>query len=204
MRWRSTIPMIAILLGLGLVWPRPAVAHVGPPFPILVDQPIPGYVVTVWADPDVGESLFYVVLEPSETTATEPIANVELWVQPVSERLPKVVYRATQESARRHLRFVAKPDFDVAEPWTVGIDIQRTDGTQHRFVTEVEATPPGLGSWDLLIYLFPFVLFGGLWGLVFIRRSRMAAAKARAFRTEPTAMGPEVPMTVSRTERTQP
>ncbi len=196
--------MIAILLGLGLAWSRSALAHVGPPFPILVDQPIPGYVVTVWADPDIGEAVFYVVLEPGESTSAGAISEVEVWVQPVSERLPKAVYRATQESARKHLRFLAKPEFDAAELWTVGIDLRRADGTNHSLVTQVEATPPGLGSWDLLIYLFPFVLFGGLWGMVFIRRSRAATAKARASRSDATTADPEVRMTASCEGETRP
>jgi hypothetical protein len=34
---------------------------------------------------------------------------------------------------------------------------------------EVEATPPGLGRWDLLVYLFPFALLGGLWAYGVIR-----------------------------------
>jgi len=175
------IPRIVSLLGAILASSHLALAHVGPPFPILVDQPIPGHIVTVWADPDVGEAVFYIVLEPEKSAAADAVSGVEVWVQPVTGRLPKAVYRATLESSRGPLRFVAKPEFDVAEPWTVGVDIRLANGTNYPFVTQVVATPPGLGPWDLLIYLFPFVLFGGLWVMVFLRRTRVRGRRqARA------------------------
>jgi hypothetical protein len=170
-----------LLFLLAILCPvRHADAHVGPPFPILVDQPIPGYLVTVWADPDVGEAVFHVVLEPSasESSGTS-IAAVDLWVEPVSGRLPKALHHATMAPARRHLRFTARPAFDAPEPWIVGVEIRRADGATHSMATQVAATPPGLGPWDLLIYLFPFVLFGGLWVIAFVRRMRARPSSDR-------------------------
>lgn len=158
---------------LGLAWPGAALAHTGPPFPIVVDQPIPGYVVSVWTDPDVGEATFFVMLEPGEGRPVGPaVSEVEVAVQPVSGRLPKVQHRATQEAARGHLRFVAQPEFDAAEFWMVEVVVRLADGTDHLFVTEVEATPPGIGPWGVLLFLAPFLLFGGLWVMVFVRRGR--------------------------------
>lgn len=175
--------LFAAMLSFG--WLRPAQAHVGPPFPIITDQPLPGHIVTVWADPDIGESVFYVVLEPAASAAPLKVSEIDVWVEPVSHRLPKKVYKAVQETARGHLRFAAKPEFDAQEMWTVGVDIRATDGTAHAFTTQVEATPPGLGPWDLLINLFPFVLFGALWVIVFARKSRKKARAAHAHPASP-------------------
>lgn len=162
--------LFAALIALASV--RSGLAHAGPPFPILADQPIPGYIVTIWADPDIGEALFYVVLEPGEEKNPAAVSRVELWVEPVSGRLAKAVYPSEQMKARGHLRFVVKPRFDRQEFWDVGVEIQLADGTTHPLLAEVESTPPGLGRWGLLAYLFPFVLFGGLWAVVFVRKAR--------------------------------
>jgi hypothetical protein len=152
-------------------------AHVGPPFPILSDQKIPGYEVAIWADPDIGEALFYVVLEPSGTTSVEAVSRVEFRVAPVSSRLPTKSYPTNQQKARGHLRYVATPEFDIQEVWNVSVEIHLKDGTIHPLSAQVESTPPGMGRWDLLVYFFPFVLFGSLWAMTFVRRSRRNGAR---------------------------
>lgn len=177
---RSVVRLfVVIAIGCGCAPLRTAFAHEGPPFPILVDEPIPDYLVSVWTDPDVGEATFYVILEPGEPAASDAIPEVDVWVRPVSERLPKAVYRAAQESARGLLRYLAKPEFDAAEMWTVGVDIRRANGQSDQLITQVEATPPGVGPWGVLLYLAPFLLFGGLWGFAFLRRARALRNAAR-------------------------
>lgn len=160
-----------------------AVAHEGPPFPILVDQKIPGYLVSVWADPDIGKGEFYVVLEPAEDRSpaadqTGSSLQVEVWVQPVSKRLEKVSYPAKQQPMRNRIQFLAEPHFDQQEMWSVGIVIRPSSGPPSELATEVEATPPGAGPWDVLIYLFPFAFFGGLWALAFLRRRQTHVSAA--------------------------
>jgi len=165
------LPVLLLLALPGLVR-----GHSGPPFPIVHDQPIPGYIASVWADPDIGEATFFVVLEPDKSGVHPEVSGVSISVQPVSGRLPKTTLEATRDMMRRSLRFTALPELDAQEMWRVNADIRMADGTLHAFVTEVEATPPGGGAWGLVVYLFPFLLFGGLWVLVFVRRSRQARA----------------------------
>lgn len=86
----------------------------------------------------------------------------------------------TQEPGRGPLRFVAQPEFDVAEMWTLGIDLHFANGKEEHLITRVEATPPGIGPWGLLFFLFPIILFGGLALLVFTRRARGRAPKPTA------------------------
>jgi hypothetical protein len=66
--------------------------------------------------------------------------------------------------------------------WRVDAAIRFADGSTRHFTGQVEATPPGGGIWGLLVFIVPFVLFGGLWVLVFLRRARSAAERARAGR----------------------
>ncbi len=154
-----------------------ASAHEGPPFPILVDQATPDYVVSVWADPDIGEATFYVITEPRSTSPGETASSlepprVEVWVEPANGRLARKTYPATQQAMRNRIQFLAEPYFDQQEMWSIGIVVHSPQGKTSELMTEVEATPPGAGAWDVLIYLFPFVLFGGLWTLGMVRRWR--------------------------------
>ena len=149
-----------------------AIAHEGPPYPILVDQPIPDYLVSVWGDPDVGTGTFYVILEPAGSNPTSKEPQVELWVQPVSDRLERVHYPAVWQEMTNRIQYLSEPKFDRQEMWNVGFLIHPSDGETSELVAEVEVTPPGYGTWDLLIYLVPFLLFGGTWVLALLRRWR--------------------------------
>lgn len=160
-----------IALVFGSLLCNAALAHEGPPYPIFMDEPIPGYIVSVWADPDIGVGTFYVLTEPKDSTkAAEP--KVEVWVRPVDGRLPKATYLGRREDLRNRIQFKAEPEFDEGGMWTAGVVIKAPDGTTSELTTEVKATPPGSGPWDLVIYLFPFVLFGGLWAMGLSRRWR--------------------------------
>ncbi len=173
-----------------LLWCYPAFGHEGPPFPVLMDEPVPGYLVSVWADPDIGTGTFYVMIEPSGDSASPAgPPKVEVWVQPQNERLPKTNYVAKQQDLRNRLQFVAEPYFDQQEMFAVGIVIENRDGQRTELLTEVEATPPGLGAWDLALYLFPFVLFGGLWVIGFIKRRRPIASSSAAVKPDASVEG---------------
>lgn len=159
--------------------------HQGPPIPIIMDKEIPGYKVSIWADPDIGPrgGTFWVLTEPLESYDDAPEPRVEVWVRPVNNRLPKATYKAERQDLRDRMQFIAQADFDRQEMWAVGIVVHGADGKTTELNTEVEATPPGSGPWDFLLYLSPFVLFGGLWGLGLFRRwrarNRPAAADAQ-------------------------
>lgn len=150
----------------------PASAHEGPPFPILVDRPLSDYVVSVWADPDIGEALFYVILETPDGQIPSQPPEVSMWVEPVSGRLDRTTRVTTRQPLRSQMQFEAHPHFDQQDMWTVGIQIQGPDGVLHELATQVESTPPGYGGWGLAIYLFPFLLLGTLWIVAMIRRAR--------------------------------
>ena len=160
-------------LCLWLIFPPSANAHEGPPFPLFVDQKIDRYVVSVWTDPDVGEALFFVIIN---TTELPPDLRVQIGVQPVSGRLPEAFYACERENLRDQVQYRTQVNFDAQELWRVRVRLESAQGNAETVAT-VEATPPGYGRWDLLLYLLPFLAIGILWAIALVRR-----IKARPWR----------------------
>ncbi|HXD88009.1 MAG TPA: hypothetical protein VN641_16095 [Urbifossiella sp.] len=155
-----------------LVWlliASPAAAHEGPPFPIIMDQRTGAYVVSVWTDPDVGTGKFFVILAAATGTTLPDQLQVQVCVAPASGRLPEICYPAERQDIRDKVQHFAVVPLDQQELWKVRVRIE-AGGSVEELFAEVEATPPGYGRWDLLIYGFPFVLFGGLWLYAALRR----------------------------------
>jgi len=157
--------LLALTLLLSVV--RPARAHDGPPFPIVLDEISGPYKVSIWTDPDVGIGTFFVYVERQDGGSTEDV-GVRLIVQPATGRLPESAYPCERQVVGRQVRYFGEVAFDAQEFWTVRVQINGPPG-EAVVVSEVEATPPGLGRFDLLFYLFPFILLGGLWAYGVIR-----------------------------------
>jgi len=155
-----------VLAGVVLLLAKIASAHAGPPFPLFVDQKADRYVVSVWTDPDVGTALFFVILNAPEAP---PDLRVQIGVQPVSGRLPEAFYPAERENVQGQVQYRAQVHFDAQEIWRVRVRLESAQGNGETFAT-VEATPPGYGRWDLLIYLLPFLAVGTLWAIALLRK----------------------------------
>jgi hypothetical protein len=145
-----------------------ASAHEGPPFPLFVDQKVERYVVSVWTDPDVGTALFFVILNGQ--SELPPDLRIQIGVQPVSGRLAEVFYPAERENVQGRVQFKSQVQFDAQEIWRVRVQLQSAQSGNAETVATVEATPPGYGRWDLLVYLFPFLAVGLLWAVAMIRK----------------------------------
>jgi hypothetical protein len=159
----------ALLLLVTLVFTQTTKAHEGPPFPLFVDQKVDRYVVSVWTDPDVGTAQFFVIVNPQPSAQLPADLHVQLGVQPVSGRLPEAFYPATRENLQGQPQYRADVHFDAQEIWRVRVRLESAGGNVETVAT-VEATPPGYGRWDLLLYLFPFLAVGLLWTLALIRK----------------------------------
>lgn len=157
------------LLLIILLFARNIKAHEGPPFPLFVDQKVDRYVVSVWTDPDVGTALFFVIVNGQEVPAD---FHVQIGVQPVSGRLPEVFYPAVRENVQGRVQYQSQVQFDAQELWRVRVQLQSAQSGNAETVATVEATPPGYGRWDLLIYLLPFLAVGLLWAIAMIRKVR--------------------------------
>ena len=155
-----------LLVALVLFTAKMASAHEGPPYALVVDQKADPYVVSIWSDPDVGTALFFVIVNAPEPP---PDMRVQIGVQPVSGRLPEAFYPAVRENVQGQIEYRALVNFDAQEFWRVRVRLESAKGTAETFAT-VEATPPGYGRWDLLLYLLPFLAVGLLWGIAIVRR----------------------------------
>ena len=165
---------------LALAAPLAALAHKGPPFPIALDEPVGGGLrVSVWADPDIGEARFFIIVESDAGGTPDDAPEVEMWTEPESGRLARATFPAKRMALRNQLQFEAQPFFDRGDFWTVGFRV-RSPGSDEvgEVQTRVESTPPGYGPWDLAIYLFPFVFLGGAWVAAWSRRARIARLRA--------------------------
>jgi hypothetical protein len=164
--------VLAVILGSA----EQLAAHQGPPFPIAMDQPLGNYIVSVWADPDVGEATFYIAIESPKGVVDLSVPSVQMWVEPVSGRLKRVMYDAERQTLRNRTQFEVRPIFDDLDLWNIGFRIAGAGQVPQELTLQIESTPPGFGPWDLAIYLFPFVLFGGLWVMGMVRRYRQQHA----------------------------
>jgi hypothetical protein len=161
------IPVLVILL-----LAQTTMAHEGPPFPLFVDQKVDRYVVSLWSDPDVGDALFFVIVNGQPP----PDLQVQIGVQPASNRLSEAFYPAQHESVSGQVQYRALVHFDAEELWRVRVRLLSAEGNAETVAT-VEATPPGYGRWDLLIYLVPFLAVGVLWAIAMIRKTRRTGEK---------------------------
>ena len=172
---RSVPPAVAggsiLCLIIVLFFARTTSAHEGPPFPLFVDRKVDRYVVSVWTDPDVGTALFFVIVNAPDLPAD---LRVQIGVQPVSGRLPEAFYPARRENLQNQVQYRAEVHFDAEELWNVRVRLDSVQGSVETVAT-VEATPPGYGRWDLLLYLMPFLAVGVLWAIAMIRKMRRPA-----------------------------
>ncbi len=150
-------------------------AHEGPPFPLFVDQKVDRYVVSLWTDPDVGDALFFVIVNDQPP----PDLQVQIGVQPASGRLPEAFYAGTRENVSGQVQYRALVHFDAEELWRVRVRLQSSAGNAETIAT-VEATPPGYGRWDLLVYLLPFLAVGVLWAIAMIRKTKRRTGEKHA------------------------
>ncbi len=158
---------LPLLLVMVLLLVRTTLAHEGPPFPLFVDQKVERYVVSLWTDPDVGDALFFVIVNGQPP----PDLQVQIGVQPNSGRLPEAFYNAPHESVSGQVQYRALVHFDAEELWRVRVRLTSAEGSAETVAT-VEATPPGYGRWDLLVYLLPFLAVGALWAVAMIRKTK--------------------------------
>ena len=183
MRKRATntgAASVGLMFVLWLMLSTPASAHNGPPFPIIENRKIGPCVVALWTHPDVGTGAFYVFVEPVPGSTIPDDLKIEIGVQPVTGRLPEVLYTAGRVKSHGQVQFNAQAEFDRQELWRVRLVIQSAQ-VNGEATTQVEVTPPGFGRWDLLLYLLPFLFVAFLWfrGILRVRRRRGTQAQTQ-------------------------
>jgi hypothetical protein len=159
---RPIVGLTGLLLLAGLLTPPVALAHVGAPYPVLMEEPAGPYLVSALADPDVGQGTFYVLvaLEPGQSPPPDTVVMV--WVEPEDGHLTETVHQAAREETRYGERFVAKVPFDAEGQWGIRLEIEGPAG-QGEVAFRVQVTPAGTGWLATLACLVPFLILGGLW-----------------------------------------
>jgi hypothetical protein len=145
-----------------LIFVSTAGAHNGPPFPIISDQRVGPCIVSLWTHPDVGTGTFFVMVDAAPGSKIPGDLKIDLGIQPVSGRLAEVIYPTRRENLRGQVEFKTEVNFDAQEFWRARLMLHSAQGNGEASAS-VEATPPGFGRWDLLLYLLPFAGVGFLW-----------------------------------------
>jgi hypothetical protein len=164
-----------LLVGLSAGIVPLAHAHNGPPFPIIENRRVGPVVIAVWTNPDVGTGSFFVMVDPPPGGKIPGDLKVDVAVQPLTGRLPEKSYSAWRENLRGQVEYKALIPFDAQEMWRVRVTVTSAEGGGEA-VANVEVTPPGLGRWDMLLYLLPFLGVGFLWLKAVMRKRRRVPA----------------------------
>ncbi|MEZ6015987.1 MAG: hypothetical protein R3F49_12785 [Planctomycetota bacterium] len=148
----------------------PAAAHDGPPYPILVDEPVAGIEVSVWADPDVGEGTFYYYIDKAP-------GDVAIAVEATALDPSAVVTRGESQLAPAHAPYqlIGTVAFTHRGPWRARFLVTAPSGTGE-LVYDIDVTPPGLGPIELVWYAIPFLAAAALWLRIFLARKAIVHA----------------------------
>jgi len=166
-----------LLIPLLLAGAAPAVAHEGPPFPILVDQRVGPYVASVWTDPDIGTGTFFVVLEPPEGGKLPAQTKVQVTVAPLDKHHGETLYEAEAQKVRYGARYFTETKFDQGGLWRVRVLLGGSEGGGE-LTAQVEPTPDGtIGPIALVLYALPFLAVGFLWLKAVLVRKEKAAGE---------------------------
>ena len=130
-RHRKLRTLFAWLLGglLGALSAQNAMAHNGPPFPIITDQRVGPCVISLWTHPDVGTGTFFVMVDPLPGGTIPKDLKIQIGVQPVSGRLAEVVYPAWVEDLRGQVEYKTVVEFDQDEFWKVRLILASSAGS---------------------------------------------------------------------------
>ncbi|MFN2292112.1 MAG: hypothetical protein ACK2UC_13050 [Anaerolineae bacterium] len=154
--------LVAGLLSVWLASPGFALAHVGAPYPVLLEQPVGPYTASALADPDVGTGTFYVLVDLADGQSIPPGTSVTVWAEPEDGHQAAAGHPAQREETRYGERFVARVPFDAEGPWQVRLVMDGPAGAGETSFT-VRVTPSGIGWLASVACLIPFVVLGALW-----------------------------------------
>ena len=173
-KWRTLVWVWVCLAWL--FWPWAVVqAHVGKPYPVLLEQPMGPYVASALADPDVGIGTFIVQVDLVEGTHLPADTQVMLWVRPQDGHAAEAGHKALRQMTRDGEQFIAKIPFDARGMWDVRLALEGSAG-RGEVTFPVNVTPPYPGAVTTVVCLLPFVALGGLWAMGALRSRQSSPA----------------------------
>lgn len=171
------------LVALWLLAPL-APAHEGPPYPILVDEPVAGLTLSIWADPDVGEGTFYYYVDgPLEGLEIEAVSR-PLAAPPrdtTGADWTRIEVRETSAlaMAKAPYQLIGGLPFAYRGAWRTDFIVRRP-GHEGLLSYDLDVTPPGLGALYLLWYAVPFATVAAIWLRVLVARGSLRGAREAA------------------------
>lgn len=182
-RARRCVACITLACGLVLV-ARVASAHDGPPYPIVSNELLGRYRISVWTDPDTTDDgaaggQFWVMIDPARAGDAVPSdVQAVVTIRPLDRSGAPLMARAAPVN-RDPSRQFATVVMDHEGRFAVHVDVESASG-RVSVDSEVQATYDLRPSRLMLVmYLLPFLLAGFLWTTLLVRRRR-AVARARA------------------------
>jgi hypothetical protein len=187
---RARVARLIVVALASLAMPGTVRAHSGPPFPIVTDASRGPYLISIWTDPDTTDDgsaggQFWIVIGPSTRDATLPDdTRATVRVNPSNQ--PSLA--STRTTARTEpVRGDVTNQFATVvmnHEGTYAVHVEVTGSLGRADIESmVDATydlrpPPYMLIW----YLVPFLLTGGLWTRLLLRRRaglpRRSPAKA--------------------------
>lgn len=168
----------AVIAALCLLLPGRARAHNGPPFPIIENKRVGPCLVALWTHPDIGTGTFFVLVDPIPGGKIPSDLKLSIGVQPENGRLAEVIYPTERDNSGGLVEYKTSAEFDRDEFYRIRLIVQSSESNGEA-LSRVEATPPGYGRWDLLLYMLPFLAVAFLWFRGMARR-RMKSGKLQA------------------------
>ena len=160
---------LALLLWLAGV--LPALAHDGPPFPIISDKVVGPCKVSLWTHPDIGTGTFWVIVDPLPGQTLPPDLKVSVAVEPVNHRIAERLFDAPRDESSGQLQYISLIPFDRQEFVRARVILASGRGHGDAAAT-VEITPVAPKRWELFLFLAPFLLVGFLWFRALTTRRR--------------------------------
>ena len=156
-------------------------AHSGPPYPIVSERAVGGYVISVWTDPDTTDDgsaggQFWVVLEAAAGKELPAATQVEVTIQALARNSAPLSTRAAPVKGAVGNQFAALV-MDHEGPFSVNVTVSGPFGPAG-LEGRVDATydlRPSRGT--VALYLLPFVAVGVLWVKALLRRRQAGAQR---------------------------
>jgi hypothetical protein len=182
-RARRTIVLLSLTCGVFVV-ASVAAAHDGPPYPIVSNQLLGRYRISVWTDPDTTDDgsaggQFWVMIDPARVGDSVPSdVQAVVTIRPLDRDGAPQTARTEAVSDDPSRQFAAVT-MDHEGRFAVHVDVESASGRVSADA-EVQATYDLRPSrFMLVIYVLPFLLAGFLWTTLLVRRRR-AYARAHA------------------------
>jgi hypothetical protein len=175
MKRRTSLIVIACATVISVVWHAATVdAHSGPPFPIISNQVVGPYEVSVWTDPDAtadgsAAGQFWVVVQPADRATPLPTdTKVNVTIQPVGggSALRGTAKPVNGDISRQFVALLMDHEGRYAARASIDGPLGAAD-----VAADVDATYDLRPSSTMVaVYVMPFVLVGFLWIKLLVRR----------------------------------